>query len=408
MKKWHLSTGLALLAIGAALLAPRILPAATLGQVEAPPEPTNAPLPTLEPTAAVEPSVVTAPDPQVPAAAAPKGEGRTIDVVVALDTSGSMGQLIDSVRARLWDMVNEVDALDRDATLRVGLLAYGSPSYGADTGYVRVVMDLTDDLDELYSRIWELQISGGDEYVGTTVKTAVNTLSWTPAGNDNRRLMFVAGNESAFQGPDEARQVAAHAAASGIVVNTLFAGALEAGRGIGWADVAQSGKGRYFAIDAAQSAVAVATPFDGQLQQLNEALNRTYIPYGAQGQQKIAQMHANDASSSGMGGGTLSSRISTKGSGKYVNPTWDLVDGRNGGQVNLETLDRAGLPKELQGLTTEQLRAEVDRRELDRKKTRSEIGTIQAKRQQWIRDNAAKQAGAGMDEAMAEALAEQL
>ena len=58
--------------------------------------------------------------------------------------------------------------------------------------------------------------------------------------------------------------------------------------------------------------------------------------------------------------------------------------------------------------TVMELKAEVDRMESQRAATRAEIGSIQTKRQQWIRDNAAKNEGAGMDEAMAEALAEQL
>ncbi len=35
-------------------------------------------------------------------------ETRPVDVVIALDTSGSMEGLLDAVRARLWDIVNEL------------------------------------------------------------------------------------------------------------------------------------------------------------------------------------------------------------------------------------------------------------------------------------------------------------
>ena len=35
-------------------------------------------------------------------------EARPVDLVIALDTSGSMTQLIDSARAKLWEVVNEL------------------------------------------------------------------------------------------------------------------------------------------------------------------------------------------------------------------------------------------------------------------------------------------------------------
>ena len=46
-------------------------------------------------------------------------ETRPVDVVVMLDTSGSMEDLLDATRARVWDVVNELGRMKPTPELRV-------------------------------------------------------------------------------------------------------------------------------------------------------------------------------------------------------------------------------------------------------------------------------------------------
>ena len=56
---------------------------------------------------------------------------KTVDLVIALDVSGSMDGLIDSARQRLWDVVNELGRAQPQPQLRVALVTYGASSYDA-------------------------------------------------------------------------------------------------------------------------------------------------------------------------------------------------------------------------------------------------------------------------------------
>ncbi|MEZ4320941.1 MAG: VWA domain-containing protein [Myxococcota bacterium] len=394
MQGWKMTLGLAALAVGAALVAPRLFPMLGL-----------APVPTAEAaSAAVEP---TAPEPGV--AEIPPPPPRTIDLVVALDTSGSMESLLDSTRARLWDIVNEVDRQDPDAILRVGLLTYGTPDYGADRHFVKVQMGLTEDLDAVYSKAWELRTNGGDEFVGAVIDHALAEMDWAPRDNsDNRRILFVAGNETAQLGPIDFRSAAARAVGANVIVNTLYAGDAAEGRTLHWDAVATAGNGRYLAIDARQSAVAVATPYDQQLEHLNRQLNNTYVQYNHEGQQKLRQILDNDQAAGSLGAGSLASRIGTKGSAKHRVESWDLVEGLSTGSVKLEDVDATALPSELQGLGDVALRAEVERKSAERAQAKAEIKAIQAKRSAYLQEEAKNSAGAGLDEAMSDVLADQL
>src|SRR5512142_1412404 len=94
------------------------------------------------------------------ATAAPEKE-RPIDLVICLDTSGSMQGLIEAAKQKLWDIVNELGRAKPTPHLRVGLYVYGTPGYGAENGWVRKLVDLTDDLDSVYAKLTPLRTDGG-------------------------------------------------------------------------------------------------------------------------------------------------------------------------------------------------------------------------------------------------------
>jgi len=153
MSRWTLTAALSLLALGAAFAAQQLLPAAS---------------PDAPPVATAEPD----PAPDVAPA-----EPRDVDIVLCLDTSGSMTALIDSARARLWDVVNQIAEVEPNANLRVGLLSYGSPMPdGEAKGWVVLQTPLTDDLDALYDTMWGLSTEGGEEYVGWVIGDALEQM----------------------------------------------------------------------------------------------------------------------------------------------------------------------------------------------------------------------------------------
>src|SRR5262245_55902717 len=63
---------------------------------------------------------------------------RPVDVVIALDTSNSMDNLIDAARRKLWDIVNELAKAKPTPKLRVALISYGNTDYSAEKGWVAI------------------------------------------------------------------------------------------------------------------------------------------------------------------------------------------------------------------------------------------------------------------------------
>src|SRR5687767_5379018 len=78
---------------------------------------------------------------------------KPVDVVLCLDTSGSMNGLLGSARRRLWAVVNDLAKMEPAPALRVAVYSYGNNGYDPARGWVRKETDLTTDLDEVHKRL---------------------------------------------------------------------------------------------------------------------------------------------------------------------------------------------------------------------------------------------------------------
>lgn len=319
---------------------------------------------------------------------------RVIDLAVCLDTSNSMDNLIDSARMKLWQIVTELARARPTPRLRVGLLSYGTPSYGAHTGWVRVEIDLTDDLDAVYDRLMALRTDGGTEYVARVTSRAVEALSWDRR-NDTLRMIFVAGNESADQDPDIPTARAARTAeARDIIVNTIYCGAERNADASGYRRFASLAHGRFAAIDQSSGIRVVRTPFDSELARLGVELNTTYIAYGRRGREFAANQKRQDANAAGLSVAVAAQRASAKSCKLYRNTGWDLVDATKEKGFRLEDLQAEELPAEMRPMSAEEREAYVEKMARRRGGIQAEIQRLTKLRSKHVAKEM-KERGAG-------------
>lgn len=328
-----------------------------------------------------------------------------IQLALLLDTSNSMDGLIDQARTRLWQIVNEL-ARARHAgqcpRLEVALYEYGNSGLSRESGYIREVTGFTDDLDYLSAKLFALHTNGGNEYCGTVIDRALGGLVWSDRPND-LKLIFIAGNEPFSQGPISYRKAVRTAFARGITVNTIFCGPALEGIQTGWQDGALIAEGTYSSIDQNQAMPCIDAPQDRELARLNEALNRTYIAYGTEGESRAENQRAQDANTAAAAPSSLFGRIASKASTLYRNSTWDLVDAVKEEAVDLDELDEKELPKELRDLSPEERRRKVEAASAERADVQRQIQELAAERESYIATELAKNGGnaeAALDEAI--------
>lgn len=327
-----------------------------------------------------------------------------VDLVVCLDTSGSMSGLIDAARQKLWDVVSLVGSSKQKVSLRVALISFGGERQ-ANRGYVVLETGLTDDLDAVYEALMKLQASGGTEYVGGAIKTALDDLAW---GDDAKtlKLLFVAGNESADQDMrpgHRMQEVVRAAAARKVTVNAIFCGNSQSPEAQSWRQVSTLGQGSFTAIDQNQEQ-RIASPFDAELDALSSKLNQTYLAYGTRGRASAARQERMDKDAAGVGVGA--ERAAAKASGLYTNGSWDLVDAVEREGFEWAKVTEQDLPPALRGKTSAEKQAYVAKLKAERAALQARIRELSSKRAEFVKAERAKQAqgGASLQDALTQAI----
>src|SRR5262245_17127481 len=336
----------------------------------------------------------------------PVVERRPIDLVLCLDTSGSMTGLIHAARQKMWEVVNELASAKPMPRLRVALLTYGSPGNDA-TGHVILQTDLTEDLDTVSEKLFALGTVGGDEYVGRVVRHALDRLSW--AGRDAAKIVFVAGNESADQDRVAPfRDVVRDAAARGIRVNSIYCGNPDDADAPGWREVAALGRGRFASIDHDHGTVAVVTPYDAELEALSRKINATYVAYGKDADKAAERQRAQDANAATTPA-SGAARAESKASGLY-RAAWDLVDRMDEPGFDLAKVPVEELPEEMRKMDAAARGDYLAKKKAERAEIQARIKELGAKRQAHVKEEMEKKGlddSKALDRAVREAVREQ-
>lgn len=370
-----------------------------------------------------------------PALAAEQAQAKHIDLVICIDTSNSMDGLIASAKAKLWDIVNDLAQVKPTPKLRVALYSFGNDGYDRKSGWIRKDLDLTDDLDQLYQKLFALSTRGGTEYATRVCRDAIDQLKWTEDAGA-LKMIFVCGNEPANQDKVVTMKAAGElAAGKGIVINTIFCGPENSAHARSWKEFAEASAGRFASINQNKGAVAVATPQDKKLAELSAKLNKTYVVYGKAElrKEKASNQAAQDSNARLAGAPVAAARAVSKSTALYNCAAWDLVDlvkqdaksvsnmlQKDGKPIYTEeqikkmkpddllgnivkNIPEDQLSKELKELKPEERVGYIKKKAAARKELQEEIKTLNVKRNAYLADYMKKNASEA-DQAFGEAI----
>jgi Mg-chelatase subunit ChlD len=340
-------------------------------------------------------------------------ENPKVDVVFVLDTTGSMADLIQTAKEKIWSIATTMSSAQQTPEIRIGLVAY------RDRGdaYVTKVVDLSEDLDSVYATLMDFEANGGGdtpESVNKALYDAVHDISWSQQ-DEAYQVIFLVGDAPPHMDYNEVRypEIVASAKEKGIVINTIQCG--ETPTTVApWTQIASLGQGEFFQVEQAGGAVAFTTPFDKEIANLSAKLDDTRLYYGTEAEkdkmrEKVAatdKLHEGASFAARARRGVFNASVGGRANLLGEN---ELVDAVTSGSIDLSELEEEALPEALIPMAPAEQKAFVAGLADERAELRQQIQELSQDRDAYLAKKVEEAGGlnSSLDQKLYDAVKEQ-
>ncbi len=338
-----------------------------------------------------------------------------VEVAFVLDTTGSMGDLIDGAKRKIWSIATTIVDNNPNAEIAMALVAYRDR--GDD--YVVKSTPLSTDVQGLYGKLIKLEAAGGGddpESVNEALDKAISGLQWS-SGANVKHIVFLVGDAPPHMDYAQERhypEILKIAAEKHIAVNAVQAGEMVETTPI-WKEIAQFGHGRYISIPQnGGEVVIVVTPFDDDILHMQEQLDGSIVPYGSDGQKlelnkkMVAKAAAPDSVKIDNSGFYAKRKIAKE----VVTGRGDLVADVTNSGLDVSSIAENELPDDLKALPAPQRKQWLTEKMQSRKLLEDKMASLIAKRDAFVFEQRKKKVASmksdSFDSAVEETLKSQL
>lgn len=273
-----------------------------------------------------------------------------IQLCLILDVSGSMDGLLSQAQNEIWKTISFIEGFQKDdlkTVIEIAVISYGNLKY-AENGHVKIIGDFTVDIDKVAEKLWLMETGGGEEYAGSAIKNALDSLSW-----ENKsvfKCIIMAGNEPFDQGLVNFEEPTLLATQEGIILNTIYCGEKEKGIYEKWEKAAKLGTGTYANIDQGIGIDKFKTPYDNTLIKFYYDYKSTYFE-----EKKEEKINRFDAK------GEVSPAIRDMIIYKYgrMKKAKDIIDKFNENNWEISQFDDSELPEMWRSLGPKELKVKL-------------------------------------------------
>lgn len=329
-----------------------------------------------------------------------------VDVVFAVDTTGSMGGLLDGAKRTVWSIATHIRKTDPDADLRIGLVAYRD--IGDD--YVTRDFSLTGDLDAVFTELSSYRAAGGGdtpEDVDAALDDSLHKMVWRDAA---KKLVFLVGDAPPASRGDVPKfdVLAREAGDRQIILNTIRCG-WDHDTEVAWQQIASLGRGQFSTIQQDGGVQQIATPYDDKLAEISARIDSTTVIVGDDGdrmeyRRNMAAAAAAPAPAKADRAMYYATKGGPRGGGRAKK---DLVGGFASGSMDPDAVAPTALPEDLRGMDKPALKAEISKRAELRKAAQDELTTVAKQRDEYLKTQA-KDGEGGFDAKVKAAIDAQL
>lgn len=323
-----------------------------------------------------------------------KKANQTIDLVLCLDLSSSTNGLLPIFKKHFWEIIYDFNRYYPQVNLKLGLIVYGRPSFDKKSNYVRVLSDLTDDYDLVFSKIMKFRtnVTQGEAWLDAAIYSSVTNISW---GEKSIKHAYYIGNGPAFGISNDGKSIIKKTRAKQDVhFNFLFYNSYNNQKDKdSWKDLADFGKGIYKEFDFKPTSIQFQKKYDSDwITNLGLMISDSYLPYGPSGKYRMKLSQSIDSLSQIIDEDCFESRMIFKASRFYQNHnySWDLIDLFTTQTVPVEEIQEGEVSNTIKSMKKNDLLKYLQLKKLDRKQLLGEMAKHSAKRDLFLYKKHAK------------------
>jgi hypothetical protein len=307
-----------------------------------------------------------------------------VEVAFVLDSTGSMGGLIEGAKQKIWSIANSIIAQKPTPEVRIGLVTY------RDRGdeYVTEKFDLTGDIDTVFKNLQSFTADGGGddpESVNEALHVAVTGLNWG-ADKSVLKIIFLVGDyppHMDYKDDVKYPETCRVAVKKGLIINTVQCGDVSETTPV-WQQIARLSEGSYVALAQSGNMTAVATPFDEDVARVSAALGATIVPYGDRERQAEARSKVDKAASAPASVAADRAAYNLASGGKAIQGTGDLVADAAEGSVDPAKVSTELLPPEMQKMSPAERAKYITKQKAARDALNTTLAELGRKRADYI------------------------
>jgi len=319
-----------------------------------------------------------------------------LDIVFALDSTGSMGSMIGGAKEYFWGIARQLRS-DR-ADVRFGLVAFRDQT----DAYVTQVHPFAGQMLETEQHLRSFEAEGGGdtpEAVNQALVAAVGNFSWRP---EAQRIVFLVGDAPPHSSDPDSIQytdTALRAKTERIVIHTLLCGQDAEAMRV-WKEIAQLSGGSFIQLDLATAVQTHETPYDALLRTIQRQLAQTVVPYGSPEQRQAVETLLGEQNRDSAH--QTAERLDYQLDGdQRVAPERDLVRDIEDGTASLDELPTDALQDDLARRDPDDLRQHLADQAARRNGLWSEVQWLTRKRRAYLEAERAK-GGRALDTVIAD------
>jgi hypothetical protein len=329
-----------------------------------------------------------------------------VEVAFVLDSTGSMGGLIEGAKQKIWSIANSIIAQKPTPEVQIGLVTY------RDRGdeYVTKKFDLTADIDTVFKNLQSFTADGGGddpESVNEALHVAVTGLGWSGDAGVLKIIFLVGDYPPHMDYRDDVKypESCRLAVKKGVIINTVQCGAVPETTPV-WQEIARLSEGSYVALAQSGNMTAMATPFDEEIAKVSAAMGATVVPYGDREHQAEARSKVDTAASAPASVAADRAAYNLASGGRAIQGTGDLVADASEGSVDLAKVSTELLPPEMQKMSPAERARYITKQKESRDRLNAALGELSRKRADYVSAEQKRISAAGRGDAFDTKVAE--